>query len=335
VRPGAHVRHWLRRVLLAVLAVLVGAGAGAGLYQVSLQPGAALIRAVFEAGAEVTPPSGFADVAADVTETHRIVVSAPGAPVAHLDVYAPRAASADPRPMILWIHGGGFISSSADTVKDYAILLAQRGYVVGNLDYTLAPSARYPVPVVQADAALRVLSGQAPRFNGDPAKMFVGGDSAGAQIASEVAAVQTNPALAAKVGVTGSRSALAGVVLFCGLYDMDTVASTGFPALRTYLWAYTGSRDWSSYSRLNELSTTRTATSAFPATFLTVGDADPFDPQAAELARALKAKGVPVTTLFWNGTGDGLGHEYQFDFALPQAKQALEATVAFLQERSR
>ena len=39
---------------------------------------------------------------------------------------------------------------------------------------------------------------------------------------------------------------------------------------------------------------------------------------------------MPVTTLFWNGTGDGLGHEYQFDFSLPQAQTALDSTLDFL-----
>ena len=118
--------------------------------------------------------------------------------------------------------------------------------------------------------------------------------------------------------------------MFCGLYGLRTVAATGFPALRTYLWAYTGSRDWTDYPQIDALSTTETATSAFPPTFLSVGDADPFRTQATELAATLQSRGVPVTTLFWNGTGDGLGHEYQFDFSLPQAQTALDSTLDFL-----
>jgi hypothetical protein len=39
---------------------------------------------------------------------------------------------------------------------------------------------------------------------------------------------------------------------------------------------------------------------------------------------------VPLTTVFWNGTGDHLGHEYQFDFGLPQARTAFQRTLAFL-----
>lgn len=100
----------------------------------------------------------------------------------------------------MWVHGGGFISSSPATVGDYAILLAHAGYTVASLDYSLAPGSRYPVPVRQGNAALRYLRANAGRFGGDPARIVLGGDSAGAQIASQLAAVQTDPALARSVG---------------------------------------------------------------------------------------------------------------------------------------
>ena len=301
------------------------------MYYTSLQPGAAIVAAVFNQNALVIPPPDFGQVARAVTE-RRVPVPAPDAPVAHLDIYTPDAPGAKPRPVILWVHGGGFISSSAATVADYAILLAHAGYTVASLDYSLAPGARYPVPVRQGNAALGYLRANAARFGGDPDRIVLGGDSAGAQIASQLAAVQTNRALARSMGLTPAvpRGAVRGVVLFCGLYDMRTVAGTGFPALRTYLWAYTGARDWASYPSIDELSTTRQITSAYPPTFLSVGDANPFRSQAAELASVLKADAVPLTTLFWTGTGDGLGHEYQFDFDPPQARTAFQRVLSFL-----
>ena len=79
-----------------------------------------------------------------------------------------------------------------------------------------------------------------------PARIVLGGDSAGAQIASQLAAVQTDRRPGrARWGCPPRcrRGTLRGVVLFCGIYDMSTVGGTGFPALRTYLWAYTGTRE--------------------------------------------------------------------------------------------
>jgi acetyl esterase/lipase len=319
-----------------VTAVLVGVAGAVVLYQASVQPGAAIVKAVFERGPLVTPPAGFAQIARTVRE-QRVPVPTPGAPAAYLDIYTPDGVGGEPRPVILWVHGGGFISSSPATVADYTILLAHAGYTVASLDYSLAPAVRYPAPVRQGNAALRFLRANAARFGGDPARIVLGGDSAGAQIASELAAAQTDPGLARSAGLTPAvpSGALRGVVLFCGLYDLRTAGSTGFPALRTYLWAYTGARDWTSYPAIDQLSTVLHVTPGYPPTFLSVGDADPFAAQAAELALALKQQAVPLTTLFWTGTGDHLNHEYQFNFDLPQARTAFQRTLAFLAANTR
>lgn len=327
---------WARRSLFALAGVAVGALVATAVYGTTVEPGAAIVKTVFEAGQEVTPPANFGAIRSTVAETRGIAVATDGSPGARLNVYVPRHPSSRALPIILWIHGGGFISSSADTVKDYAIMLADKGYVVANLDYSLAPGARHPVPVEQANAALAFLHAHAGRYGGDPENVFIGGDSAGAQIASEVAAVETNPQLAASMAIQPAVTSteLRGVILFCGLYDMDTVGSTGFPALRTYLWAYTGSRNWTDSSDIDQLSTTRTATSAYPATFISVGDADPFRTQEAEFADRLTSRGVAVTSLTWNGTGDHLGHEYQFDFTTPQATTAFGDTLTFLTSKA-
>ena len=326
----------MRRAVLRVgagfvTAVAVGIAGALILYQTSLQPGAAIVRALFERNQLVTPPAGFTQAARSVTE-QRLTITVPGAPAAYLEVFRPKGTGGRPHPVILWVHGGGFIATSPASIADYSILLAHAGYVVASLGYSLAPGAHYPVPVRQGNAALRYLRANAARFGGDPARIVVGGDSAGAQIASELAAVQTSPALARATGITPavSSGAIRGVVLFCGPYDMRTVGGSGFPALRTYLWAYTGDRDWASYPGIDQLSTVSQATASYPPTFLSAGDADPFQSQAMELATDLKRRGVPLTTLFWAGTGDHLGHEYQFNFSLPQARTAFQRTLAFL-----
>lgn len=333
--PNWWRRHpFARRSIRVVAAIAVGALVALGWYQVSVEPGAGILRSVFEAKPEVTPPTGFADIRNQVRTWPTVAVPTPDAPDAHLVVYTPDSTAPAPdRPVVLWIHGGGFISSSTATVADFAILLAHAGYAVASLEYSLAPAHRYPTPVRQANAALGYLERHAADYGGDAADVVVGGDSAGAQIASQLAAVQTNPTLAAsmKLDPAIGPGALRGVVLYCGLYDLDTVADTGFPGLRTYLWSYLGQRDWQSAPHLDELSTVRNVTADYPPAFITVGDVDPFAGQAAELIDALGSAGVPVDGLLWTGSGDGLGHEYQFDYARAQAQVALSRTLAFLE----
>src|ERR1700761_8446398 len=170
MRPGDDRlgRRLVRRLLGAVLAVLIGAAGAEALYNLSLQPGAALVTEVFKGMTGVQPPAGYAQVASTVSE-HRVPVSVAGAPTAYLDIYQPDGAGGKPRPMILWVHGGGFLSGAASNVADYATLLAHAGYTVASLDYSLAPGAKYPVPVRQANAALAYLRGNASQLGGDPA----------------------------------------------------------------------------------------------------------------------------------------------------------------------
>jgi acetyl esterase/lipase len=323
------VRRFLVRALIALVA---GVATAFIVYQTSVQPGAALVHAVFQNSVQVTPPAGFAAIEPTVTEV-RVPIHVGGAPDAAINVYRPRASTAAPRPVILWIHGGGFLANDAAQFADWGILLAHQGYVVAMLDYSLAPQTAYPAPVRQGNAALAYLSGHAARFGGDPARVAIGGDSAGAQIASQLAAVETNPRLAAAMALTPGLPAshLKAAVLYCGLYDMSTVGQTGFPGLRTYLWSYTGTRNWPAYPQISQLSTTRQATAAYPPTYLTVGDKDPFRTQATELAGLLRSRSVPVTTLFWHD--QGLGHEYQFKFSHPQAGVNFQRTLGFLAQR--
>jgi acetyl esterase/lipase len=151
------VRRFLIRLLVAVVA---GMAVAFIVYLTSVQPGAALVRAVFSRGVQVKPPSDFATAEQDVTEV-RVPIHATGAPAAAIDVYRPRAgttaSTTAPRPVILWIHGGGFIANSASQFRDWGILLAHQGYVVAMLDYSLAPQTRYPAPVRQGNAALAYL----------------------------------------------------------------------------------------------------------------------------------------------------------------------------------
>jgi acetyl esterase/lipase len=324
-RPGIRCR---RRLLTLLIVLVVGLGTPVLVYRTSVQPGAALVKAVFTYGTNVTPPSDYTVIANQVTETPRLPIEVRDAPPASVDVYAPTVRPREAMPMVLWVHGGGFISGTSENVHDFAVLLAQQGFVVASLDYALAPAAHHPVPVRQGAAALRDLVASAARFGGDPSSVFVGGDSAGAQIAGELAAVQTNRALAGAIGL-GPAVPVRGAILYCGLYDMRTVGGTGFPALRTYLWSYTGVRDWTSFRDIDQLSVTAQVTPAYPPTFLTVGDTDPFRSQAVGLAAALRAQRVPVAGQIHTEPA-GLGHEYQFDFGKPAAVANFGATVAFL-----
>ncbi|MBF4571031.1 alpha/beta hydrolase [Herbiconiux sp. VKM Ac-1786] len=243
------------------------------------------------------------------------------------------------RPVVVWIHGGAWISGSKAHVTPYLRHLAAVGYVGVAVDYTIAPEAAYPTAVGQLGDALAHLVRHADELGIDPARIVLAGDSAGAQLASQLTAAIVNPAYAARTGIRPALEPgqLAGIVLHCGIYDLDAmthlsgVLEWGF---KSALWAYTGSRDWSATEAADSMSTIRAVTGAFPPAFVSGGNGDGLTAvQSVPLSERMRAAGVPVTTMFWPADHEpSLPHEYQFKLDFPDARRALEATIAFLDE---
>ncbi len=167
---------------------------------------------------------------------------------------------------------------------------------------SLAPEAQFPTPVRQTNAALAWVGANAARYGIDPARVFLAGDSAGAQIAAQTALGIVEPAYARNIGVSPGlpREALRGVVLFCGPYDpaLLNFDSAFGHFMRTVLWSYLGTRDPGD-PRLAAMDLTPHVTAAFPPAFISVGNADPLAPQSYAFADALRAKGVAVDALFF------------------------------------
>ena len=76
-------------------------------------------------------------------------------------------------PAVVWLHGGAFISGQKSDVTEYLKILAKHGYVTVAVDYSLAPGAKYPAPVVQANQALAFIVADATRLHIEDRKSVV------------------------------------------------------------------------------------------------------------------------------------------------------------------
>lgn len=317
------MRKWLI-VLGAVIAIVATA------FLLSPWPSVLVIRAIFDTGAADASAKLEKLVPPNVTSRTAIRYDA-NDPGALLDIYAPAGAAPGSLPTIVWIHGGGFVSGRRGDITNYLKILAGRGFVVANVDYTIAPEAIYPRPVEQANRALGYLSANAARLGIDTTRLLVAGDSAGAQIAAQVANIATSPAYAREVGIAPAirPDQIKGAILFCGPYDLDLMAGGGW-FVRTTTWAYSGSRDHRDNAAFQRMSVAKYVTPAFPPSFISAGNADPLGPHSVVLADALKARGVPTETLFFpQDRQPPLEHEYQFDLEDPAGREALDRAVAF------
>jgi acetyl esterase len=321
-------RFWLS-ALACMAAVLAAA------FFLSPWPSIYLIRFVFDKGAakasaklEKHVPPGIYTTTASYDPSDKDAV---------LDVY--RTQQQPPKgPVVVWVHGGGFVSGRRGDVTNYLKVLAGQGFAVVNVDYTIGPEANYPTPIRQVNKALAYLSNEGARLGVDPDSIVLAGDSAGAQIAAQTAAIVTNPDYARRVGIDPQAALfrLVGTLLFCGVYDITGMGREGGILgwfVHATTWAYSGKRDWRSAKGFETMSVASNVSSTFPPTFISAGNADPLGPQSIAMAVALKAKGVKVEELFFSADyRSKLGHEYQFDLDDEAGKLALSRAVEWLRK---
>ena len=277
----------------------------------------------------------YGAVIASADETAKVQVPVEGYPDASFTVYRPKG-NHEKLPVIVYIHGGGWSMGNADAVAWFARLIASNGYVVCNADYALAPEDPYPASTVQLAEVVRYVYDHAEDFGIDRNCIFIGGNSAGAHLSSQLGALFTDKEYARQIGVDVRvpGSAIKGLLLFNGVYNFDTAGDCRFFAFGKWVWAYTGRKDYRAYERLDEMSTVRYVTPDYPAVFITVGDADPLEPQTREFADRLAENGVDHTALLWTGTGAKLDHDYIYEMDTAEAQKAFETMLTFLSEHS-
>ncbi|MFJ3877799.1 alpha/beta hydrolase [Streptomyces sp. NPDC090077] len=119
--------------------------------------------------------------AADLQVEDRTVAADPDVRVR---VYRPHGAEG----AVVWMHGGGFTMGDLDTEHPWASRIAAgSGAVVISVDYRLAPEHPFPAALDDAYAVLAWAAGNADALGVDPARIAVGGHSAGANLATAVA----------------------------------------------------------------------------------------------------------------------------------------------------
>ncbi len=133
-----------------------------------------------------------------------------------LDVFTPEASSS-PRPVLIYIHGGGFVAGNkrapGSPFYDNIMLWAVKsGFVGVNATYRLAPQSPYPAGAEDLGAVVAWVTGKIGERGGDPARIYLVGQSAGAV---HVANYVSHPEFY-KVKDGG----LAGAVMVSGIYDL-------------------------------------------------------------------------------------------------------------------
>lgn len=228
-----------------------------------------------------------------------------------LDVYYPEGTTT-PLPTIVSVHGGGYVYGNKEIYRYYCMDLARRGFTVVNFNYRLAPRRRFPAPLEDTNRVLEWLC--RCDYPVDPQRVFLVGDSAGAQIVSQYAAIATNADYAALFSFAVPPVRIRAIGLNCGMYDTAALSSGKRSGIiRDYLGTKISSQD-------PRIAVLEHITSHYPPAHITTACNDFLKDNAAPMAQLLSQRSVPVRTdCYGTPERQDIGHVFHVDIRLEEA----------------
>ncbi|WP_217429783.1 alpha/beta hydrolase [Sphingomonas bacterium] len=212
-------------------------------------------------------------------------------------LYLPKA---QPRlPAMIYVHGGGWTLFSIDThdrlMREYA---ARAGVAVIGFDYSLSPEHKYPVALEEVAGGIDWVLGDADRLGIDPARVLIGGDSAGANLSVTASLLRRER----------GRPPLAGMVLNYGAFDpeptesYDRYGGAAFPLSVDEMDDF-----WANYvtapAQLRDplVAPLRADLAGLPPTFVAIAECDILAGCNRAFAHKLAAAGVAVEAITYRG----------------------------------
>ncbi len=240
-----------------------------------------------------------------------------------LDVYYPRRVlGKDAKlPVIIDIHGGGWMYGYKELNKNYNLYLSSAGYTVFSLSYRLAPQAFMTDQLKDIFAALRWIEEHMDEFPCDRNNVYITGDSAGGQLAGYTSVIYGNPLLEKAFGVSGGELEFNAVCLICPFFDM---ASRSFSSIYTkpMLGPKYKKKEFAKYLTLEAL----LQNGKIPPCFLVSSTGDVITKKASKKAAELFANyGVVYKFMYWSRSNGKL-LEHVFPVLYPDMDESVRTT---------
>jgi len=249
-----------------------------------------------------------------------------------LDVFIPKGDP--PYPVLVFIHGSGFHVMDKKSYRRVCKCYADRGYLVFNVNYRLAPACGFPGQISDAGKAISWAYDHASTYGGDNRRIFLAGDSAGAQFSATYATAVHKPGLQESLALESLIPAecLRGLLLFYGAFDFDTVTKTGFPFGELLVRGFLGEEGPEYRRRVEVASPARHIGEDYPPAYLAVGSWDPMRTESVAFDEILTRAGIPHRTrIFPRRYLDGNHGFINFPFSAC-SRISLRESMEFLDE---
>ncbi|MDQ2649265.1 MAG: alpha/beta hydrolase [Actinomycetota bacterium] len=256
--------------------------------------------------------------------TREVMVPVDGGAI-RVRLYEPSSTTGKPRPLYVFLHGGGWCVGDLDQRDPRCRTIADAvGCVVASVDYRMAPENAFPVPLDDSFAALRWLVDHSTELGIDPERVAIGGESAGANLAAAMCLLardQGGPALRFQwldVPAVDLTMSLPSIERLATGYGLTKVG------MERYRAAYLGDGDQLD-PRASPLHADTHA--GLPPALITTMEFDPLRDDGLAYVQALRDAGVDVE----HHDVPGLIHaSFAFTRLLPVARQLEDTSVAAL-----
>jgi len=236
-----------------------------------------------------------------------------------LDLYFPKERT-EKLPVIVNIHGGGYVYGTKEVYLHYCMFLAQQGFAVVNFNYTLAPEKKFPNQLKEINMVMNWISKNADRYMLDIENMFIVGDSAGAQLTSHYAAIHTNEEFEALFPFTTPKECkIKAVALNCGMYDVETIVASVVDSGKVNgIW-----KDYMDKVDKNDerLQVLRAITEKFPPAYVMTSEYDFLKDAGEPMYQYLTEKGVEAEYHYYESPVRKLEHVFHVNMNLKEAKE--------------
>ncbi len=237
-------------------------------------------------------------------------IPTPSGPVP-IRVYWPLGADPGPLPVLVYAHGGTWVTGDADAYDATPRAIANRaGCIVVSVDYRRAPEHPFPAAHDDVRAATRWVATNISQLSGDPARLALGGEGPGATLA-----------MAASLAFGRQAGAVTRPVFQLLLYPVGDLVRSDWTSFRTYDKALPLGAEMHEWAielvasprdredpRLSPARATRSELGGLPSTLIITAEYDPIRDQGEALGRTLLDAGVDATTLRFAGvTHDFVG----------------------------
>ena len=232
-------------------------------------------------------------------------------------------------PVIVSIHGGGFFYGDKELYRFYCMHLAQSGFAVVNYNYRLAPEFKFPAPLEDAAAVLRWISENAEKYNLDKHNIFMTGDSAGAQLVSQMGCILTNKRYSDLFKLVLPKDLRIGAVsLACGVYS--------FPSSQDTELISDMQRDYFGDLRLlddEKVKVQKYITQEYPPAFVFSSYCDFLYAECEPMAKLISARGGQAEyRIFGSEDRPDIGHVFHVNMKLEEGEKANIAQIGFFRE---